>query len=51
MATRPAQQALVPGRAVLLSDVTSGMTELGVIVGEPSASAGVSHQNNMSQRV
>lgn len=40
MATRPAQQALVPGRGVLLCDAASGMTELGAILGEPTASAG-----------
>lgn len=40
MATRPAQQALVPGRGLLLCDAASGMTELGAILGEPTASAG-----------
>jgi len=40
MATRPAQQALVPGRGVLLCDAASGLTELGAILGEPTASAG-----------
>lgn len=39
MATRPAQQALVPGRAVLLADAASGMSELGVILGEPAATS------------
>ena len=37
MATRPAQQALVPGRAVLVSNPVNGMSELGVILGEPPA--------------
>jgi hypothetical protein len=39
MATRPAQQALVPGRAVLLADAASGMSELGAILGEPAATS------------
>ena len=35
MATRQAQQALVPGRLVLLSDPATGLSELSVVLGEP----------------
>ena len=46
MASRAAQQALVPGRAVLLSDAATGMTELGAILGEPAAPTGASQQGH-----
>lgn len=39
MATRGAQQALVPGRVVLVRHRASGLSELGVVCG--SAAAGV----------
>ena len=39
MASRPAQQALVVGRAVLLADARTGMPELAVILGEPPAAS------------
>ena len=35
MATRQAQQALVPGRLVLVSDPVTGMSALSVVLGEP----------------
>jgi len=36
MATRGAQQALVPGRVVLMRHPASGLSELGVICGAPA---------------
>lgn len=39
MANRPTQQALVPGRCVLLADAASGMSELAAILGEPPAAS------------
>ena len=35
MGTRGAQQALVPGRVVVLHDTRTGLSELGVICGTP----------------
>ena len=35
MATRQAQQALVPGRLVLVSDPVTGMSALSIVLGEP----------------
>ena len=35
MGTRQAQQALVPGRLVLVSDPVTGLSALSVVLGEP----------------
>ena len=37
MGTRGAQQALVPGRVVVLHDTRTGLSELGVVCGTPPA--------------
>lgn len=37
MGTRGAQQALVPGRVVVLHDSRTGLSELGVVCGTPPA--------------
>ena len=42
MNSRAAAQALVPGRAVMIVDSSSGLTELGVICGAvPAAKTGI----------
>ncbi len=35
MATRQAQQVLMPGRLVLVSDSVTGMSSLSLVLGEP----------------
>ncbi len=41
MATRGAQQALVPGRVVLVRHPTSGLPELGAVCGVPAGAGAV----------
>ena len=50
MSSRGAQQALVPGRMVIILNQRSGLPELGVVCGSPAAAANIGTSSGLGSK-